>query len=97
MARRSIGFAAALFATALTLTGCSGTVGAADVEDQISAQLEAELGQAPDSVDCPEDLPAEEDATMDCELTVAGETLDVTVTVTSIVDNTVNFDIKVAA
>lgn len=95
MAARPVGVATGLFGLVLTLTGCSSTVDAADVETQISDQLEAQLGEAPDSVDCPEDLPAEEGAEIRCELTVAEETLGVTVTVTSVADNTVNFDIQV--
>ncbi len=96
MAGRAIGVAAGLFGLSLALTGCSGgAVDAADVESQISDQLEAQIGEAPDSVDCPEDLPAEEGAEIRCELTVAEETLGVTVTVTSVQDNTVNFDIQV--
>lgn len=95
MTGRSIGVAAALVGLCLALAGCSSTVDAADVESQISEQLEAQLGEAPDSVDCPEDLPAEEGAEIRCELTVAEETLGVTVTVTSVEDDTVNFDIQV--
>lgn len=95
MARRSIAVAAGLFGLGLALTGCSGTVDSADVEEQISTQLESQIGEAPEDVSCPDDLPAEEDAEIRCEITFAGETLGVTVTVTSVEDNTVNFDIEV--
>jgi hypothetical protein len=38
-------------------------VEADDVASQVSDQLEAEVGQRPDSVDCPEDLQGEVGAT----------------------------------
>jgi len=95
MPGRSIGVAAGLFGLSLVLAGCSGAVDASDIETQISDQLETQIGEAPDSVDCPEDLPAKEGAEIRCELTLAEETLGVTVTVTSVQDNTVNFDIQV--
>jgi hypothetical protein len=66
------------------------------VEEQISSQLEAQVGVAPDSVSCADDLPAEEGASITCELTSEGQTYGVTATVSSIDGNTVNFDIEVA-
>jgi hypothetical protein len=80
------------------LAACSGTasVSADEVEQQVSDQLAAQVGTAPDSVSCPEDLPAEVGATMTCDLTAGGQSLPVTVTVTSVDGSTVNFDIEVA-
>ncbi|WP_193104029.1 DUF4333 domain-containing protein [Brachybacterium sp. FME24] len=88
--------AAATFA----LAGCgllgAGSLPADEVETKISEQLTAQVGQEPDEVSCPEDLPAEEGAEMTCELTADGESIDVMVTVTAVEDDTVNFDIEVA-
>ncbi len=82
----------------LALAACSGTatVSADDVEQQISDQLAAEVGTAPDSVTCPGELTAEVGTTMTCELTAGADTLPVTVTVTSVEGSTVNFDIQVS-
>ncbi|MDQ4037586.1 MAG: DUF4333 domain-containing protein [Actinomycetota bacterium] len=86
-----------LCALGLGMIGCSGTVvvAADDVASQISDQLEAEVGQRPDSVECPEDLPGEVGATMRCELTAGEDVLGVTVSVTEVDGATVNFDIEV--
>jgi outer membrane murein-binding lipoprotein Lpp len=88
--------AALALASGALLAGCSTTVSAADVEEQISNQLEAQVGQAPDKVDCPGDLEGTVDATMTCVLTAGPDTLDVTVTVTEVDGNDVKFDIQVA-
>ncbi len=82
----------------LALSACSGTasVSSDDVAQQISDQLAAQVGTAPDSVTCPSDLPAEVGATITCELTADGQTLPVTATVTTVDGSTVNFDIQVA-
>lgn len=79
------------------VTGCSaGAVDQSDVEEQISAQLEAEVGQAPDRVECPEDLEAEVGATMTCLLYAGEDNIDVDVEVTSVDGDDVNFSIQVA-
>ena len=44
---------------------------------------------------CPDDLPGEVGGEMRCELTEGSDTLGLTVTVTSVEDTTVNFDIEV--
>lgn len=78
------------------LTACgSASVPAVDVQNQISEQLAAQVGQAPDSVTCPGDLPAEVGATMTCELTAGTDELPVMVTVTAVDGTNVNFDIEV--
>ncbi|MDS1269432.1 DUF4333 domain-containing protein [Lipingzhangella sp. LS1_29] len=66
-----------------------------EVAEQAATQLEQQVGQRPDEVTCPEDLPAEVDATIRCELTHAGETYGVTVTTTRVNDDDVEFDIEV--
>ena len=82
----------------IALSACGGTasVSSDDVAQQISDQLAAEVGTAPDSVTCPSDLTAEVGATVTCELTADGQTLPVTATVTSVDGSTVIFDIQVA-
>lgn len=87
-------------AAAFALAGCGllggGSVPAEDVETQVTDKLTEMVGQAPEDVTCPEDLPAEEGAEMTCVLSAGGETIDVLVTVTSVEDGQVNFDIEVA-
>lgn len=84
----------------LALAGCGmlgdGSVPAEDVETQVTDQLTELVGQAPEDVSCPEDLPAEEGAEMTCVLSAGVETIDVMVTVTSVEDGEVAFDIEVA-
>lgn len=88
--------AAATFA----LAGCgflgAGSVPAEDIEAQIHDQLTEMVGQEPEDVSCPEDLPAEEGAEMTCVLSAEGETIDVFVSVTTVEDDEVNFSIEVA-
>lgn len=78
------------------LAACgSAAVPATDVQTQISEQLAAQVGQTPDSVTCPGDLPAEVGATLTCQLTAGSEQLPVMVTVTSVEGTDVKFDIEV--
>ncbi|WP_150245406.1 DUF4333 domain-containing protein [Nocardiopsis quinghaiensis] len=95
---------AALGALPLVLsTGCSfdfGIGGPAAVDaDQVaqrsSEMLTEQIGQAPDGFTCPEDLPAEVDAEIRCELTHGGESLGVTVTTTSVDGDDVQWDVQV--
>ena len=79
----------------LLVVGCGSKVSSSDVEAQISSALEAEVGVAPDSVTCSNDLDAEVGATERCELSVEGETYGVTVEVTSVEDDVAAFDIEV--
>ena len=87
----------ALAALALLLSGCSQstTVDEKSVEEELSRQLEASAGQAPDDVDCPSDLDGEEGAEMRCTLTAGEDQLGVTVTVTAVDGEDVDFDFKV--
>lgn len=77
--------------------GSSGgsSVSQEEVEEQVATQLEAEVGQAPDDISCPGDLPAEEGETMECTLTAGSDELGVTLTVTEVDDGDVKFDIEV--
>lgn len=82
------------------LAGCGllgpGSVPAADVEEQVTSELTELVGQAPDDVSCPEDLPAEEGAAITCVLSAGGETIDVEVTAASVDGSDVQLDIQVA-
>lgn len=96
--RKTLAAAGGALALTALLAGCSaGSVSADEAATLAEDQLEEQVGQRPD-VTCPEDLPAEVDATIECELTAEDmdETYGVTLTVTSVEDNTVNFDIQVA-
>lgn len=92
---RTSALAALVLVAGATLAGCSNAASQADVEAQISSQLEGELGSAPQDVSCPDDLEAEEGQTMTCTITVEDVEYDVAVEVTSVEDETVNFDIEV--
>jgi hypothetical protein len=79
--------------------GACGTsvVTAEDTAEKAEEALEEEIGVRQD-VSCPDDLEAEEGAETRCLLTTAGEDptqFGVTVTVTSVEGDTVNFDIQV--
>src|SRR3954471_4958460 len=93
--RRVVLTASAFLATGLFMTGCSSSnaVKQADVEQEIADQLGDQLGASPD-VSCPDDLKAEVDQTMDCDVTTSdGQTVSVTVKVTSVDGNSANFSI----
>lgn len=94
---RMLKHAVLLVPAALVLVACSSTsaVAKADVEQGAIDELTALVGVAPDSLTCPEDLPAEVDATMRCALTSGGESYGVTITVTSVEGDDVNFDVLV--
>jgi hypothetical protein len=94
----------ALGAVSLLLaTGCSfdfsiggpGAVDAEQVAERSSEMLAEQVGQTPDDLTCPEDLPAEVGAEIRCELTADGQTLGVTVTTTSVDGNDVQWDVEV--
>lgn len=90
--RSAQGIVAGVLMLGLAATGCQSTVEQADVEEEISSKLGEQLGGEPDSVDCPEDLEAEEDHEMQCDLTVEGEDHTVNVTVTNVDGSEVEFD-----
>lgn len=81
----------------LALAGCSQqvTVDEAELEDEVSAQLERTVGQAPDRIDCPGDLDGTEGTEMRCTLYAGEDELGVTVTVTGVDGEEVDFDIEV--
>jgi hypothetical protein len=88
-------------AVAIGVSGCSTSSGPkvvdkTEVAQQISDQLKAQVGKAPDIVKCPQNLEAKNAATLVCTLTNRAVVYDVTVTVTSVANDDVKFDIKVA-
>ena len=87
----------ALAALALLLTGCSQgvTVQEDELEKELTSQLEATVGKAPDDVDCPGDLEGKEGTEMRCTLTAGGDELGMTVTVTGVDGKNVDFDFAV--
>lgn len=99
MSRRRPSVLAASFfvpALALGLTACgAGSVSTDDLEEQVASMLEEQTGNTPDSVDCPDELPAEEDATVRCTYEMLDYEVGVTVTTTSVDGSEVNFSIKV--
>ncbi len=81
----------------LIVAGCSSTtsVPKAEVEQEASAQLEAAVGVAPDTLTCPGDLVAEVGTIMRCELGAGGVSYGVTITVTSVDNDVASFDVVV--
>lgn len=95
---------ASLGALAMLLaSGCSfdfsiggpAAVDSEDVAEQASLELEQQIGRAPDDLTCSEDLPAEVDSSIRCELTDGGQTYGVTVTTTAVEGSDVEFDVLV--
>lgn len=64
-----------------------------EVEDIVAQQMAAESGQAPDSVDCVEDVVATEGTVVECAVTSDGQTAAYDVTVSDVDGTTVNFDV----
>jgi hypothetical protein len=90
------GAAAGLVATA---AGCSCSVSSgphavkkSDVASQITSKLTDAAGNKPDTVNCPNDLPAKVGAQLNCEMKVKNQTFNVNVTVTSVDGDNVKFD-----
>jgi hypothetical protein len=88
----------------LLATGCSfdfsfggpSAVHADEVAKQSSTMLAEEVGQAPpDDFTCSEDLPAEVDAEIRCELVDGDQTYGVTITTTSVDGDRVQWHILV--
>jgi hypothetical protein len=95
--RKSWGAAGALLVLsvgACSLSG-SGSVGTEDLEEQVSATLAEQVGQAPDEVDCPDALDAEEGAEVRCVLTSGGSSIGLTVTATAVDGDDVTLGIQV--
>lgn len=69
------------------------SVAQAEVESQISDQVQISTGHRPQSVTCARDLPATVGATVACTVTNGGTALPVTATVTSMEGGTARFSI----
>ncbi|SJM58221.1 DUF4333 domain-containing protein [Gulosibacter sp. 10] len=84
-----------LGAVALALVGCSSSVSADDLADEVKSALTEQVGIEPDSVECPDPLPAEEGSEVRCTLTHEGTSFGVTVTSKGETDGNIEFDIQV--
>src|SRR6201996_1070404 len=80
------------------LGACSCSVGSShagsksDVASQITAKMTDAAGNKPESVNCPNDLPAKVGAQLNCEMKVKNQPFNVNVTVTSVNGKDVKFD-----
>jgi hypothetical protein len=91
-------------AAGMLLVGCSGSITVGNSEPKLSAdklattvaeKLAATTGQPKPDITCPEDLVGKVGTTTRCTLTADdGSTLGVTVTVSSVDGEQINFDIK---
>jgi Domain of unknown function (DUF4333) len=78
--RRRLG--TGLLASAVLLLGaCTPQINTAELEQQIQDELSSQTGVTPTSVDCPQDVPAEEGDTFRCTA-VADDSSVATITVT---------------
>lgn len=88
--------AAAGLVTSAGACSCSvGTwhsVSKGDVAEQIRSKLADPAGNKPDSVTCPNDLPAKVGAQLNCEMKAKNQTFTVNVTVTGVDGSNVKFD-----
>ncbi len=91
-------WAAAAVATVAACSFSAGTSVSVDKDElakEISAQLDKQVGHAPESVECPENLKGEVGATTRCTLNDSGETYGVDVNVTKVEGTDVKFDLEV--
>src|SRR5262249_8818753 len=99
--RRLVGTAVWAVATAATAVACSFSAGTSvsvdkgELAKEISNQLKQQVGRAPDSVECPDNLKGEVGATTRCTLKDGSDTYGVNVNVTKVEGTDVNFDLKV--
>lgn len=98
--RRVLGPAALL--VLLTTSACSASVsvGGAEVpsdqlERKVSAALEDSVGRAPESVDCPDPLPARAGAEVRCTLTDGGISLGLTASAHDVQGSDVDIRVQV--
>jgi Domain of unknown function (DUF4333) len=71
------------------------TVDKSVIENEISAKVAQQSGTPPESVLCPDNLKGVNGATLRCDMTKGGTTVQVEVRVTSIYGGIVTFDINV--
>ncbi|WP_181407644.1 DUF4333 domain-containing protein [Nocardioides sambongensis] len=87
-------FLASVLAASLSACG-AGSVSTDDLEKQVASLLEEQTGNTPDTVDCPDELPAEEGETVRCSYEMLGYEVGVSVTAESVDGGEVNFSIQV--
>ncbi|WP_216907178.1 DUF4333 domain-containing protein [Nocardia sp. NBC_01377] len=86
---------------ACALAACSVSIGSdpkieeTALEKSVKQTLTEKVGQEPDSIDCPGDLEGTVGTTMRCTLSAGGEQIGLTVTVTTVEDDTVNYNVEV--
>jgi hypothetical protein len=73
-------------------TSSSHAVSKTDVASQITSKMTDAAGNKPDTVTCPNDLPAKVGAQLNCEMKVKDQTFNVNVTVTRVDGGDVKFD-----
>jgi hypothetical protein len=91
----ALGLSAVLMLGGAACSSSDPVVAKADLEKQVSSQLGKTAGHEPQSVVCPSDLTAKVGSNLKCQLTDAGQSYGVNVTVTSVNGTDVKFDIKV--
>ncbi|QGQ20478.1 DUF4333 domain-containing protein [Cellulomonas sp. JZ18] len=84
-------------AATVLLAGCSvhvdtRFVGTDEIEEKVAAALTEKAGRVPDSIECPEQVPAREGADVRCTITDGEQRIGVTVSVTGVRDG---FDVSV--
>ncbi|WP_194814323.1 DUF4333 domain-containing protein [Nocardia sp. XZ_19_385] len=81
----------------LLVAGCTytPTIEEADLEKSVQQTLSEKVGRKPDSVDCPGDLKGNVGTTMRCTLTTEGTQLGLTVKVTAVIDQKVEYEVEV--
>lgn len=88
----AVGLMAIAGACSCSVGSSSHAVSKSDVASQISAKMTDPAGLKPESVACPNDLPAKVGAQLDCTMKSNGKSYDVNVTVTSVNGSDVKFD-----
>ena len=92
VAGAAAGLMAGAGACSCSIGSSSHAVSKSDVANKITSKLTDAAGNKPDSVTCPNDLPAKVGAQLNCTMTVKNQTLNVNVSVTSVNGNDVKFD-----
>ena len=87
--------AAALGACSFSASTGDPAVAAAEVEAQAETEFTKQFPV--DSVDCPEDLPAEEGAEIKCTLVSEGKSFEMTATTTAVNGEDAEFDLELTA
>ena len=93
----AVSLVSACSASAHVSVGGSNKVAKSDVESQVATQLAASTGQAKPDISCPDGLEAKVGATLDCTLSVQGDStkLPVHVVVDSVDNGTAHFTAQV--